>query len=71
MTSQTITIRGTAQDCWIIDRCSSDEAQAGWPALETDWFDEMEGRWIVAYNEAAHCPTVPYQFALRCPPIFC
>ncbi len=71
MTGQPFTIRGAANDCWIVDRFISDAAQALWQASEDDWFDVLEAHWIVAYSEVSICPKVPYQFVLRCPPIVC
>lgn len=74
MTSQTITMRGTVQDCWFVDRFSSDAANAVWQTIEDDWFDGLDAHWIVAYREFSGSevrPKVPYQFVLRCQPIIC
>ena len=69
MTGQLITIRGTASDCWIVDRISSDAAQTFWQTIEDDWFDLMDAHWITAYSEV--CLNVPYLFVMRCAPIVC
>ncbi len=71
MTGQPITIRGTANECWFVDRFSSDGPPACWQTLETDWFDVLDAHWIVAYSEVFNCPKVPYQFVVRCQPIVC
>lgn len=71
MTSQIMTIRGTASECWFVDRFSSDAAHACWQTIEDDWFDVIDAHWIVAYSEVFNCPQVPYPFVLRCQPIVC
>ena len=74
MTGQPITIRGTANECWFVDRCSSDGPLTCWQTLEADWFDVLDVHWIVAYSEFSGSevrPKVPYQFVLRCQPIVC
>ncbi len=71
MTSQIITIRGTTNECWFVDRCSSDGPPTCWQTLETAWFDVLDAHWIVAYSEVSACPKVPYQFVVRCQPIVC
>jgi hypothetical protein len=71
MSGQIITIRGTRTDCWFIDRFISDDAQPLCQSYEEEWFDVLAEHWIVAYSEVSTCPTVPFQFALRRPPIVC
>ena len=71
MTSQSITIRGTLKDCWVINRIFSDVLPNRQAAMEDTWFDVMAGLWIVTYKEVSNCPAVPYQFVLRCPPVVC
>ncbi|HEX4946121.1 MAG TPA: hypothetical protein VFZ34_05640 [Blastocatellia bacterium] len=74
MSGQTITIRGTASDCWYISRSSSDEAHVRWQSIEDAWFDALEMPWVMAYQKFSGpdvCPIVPYQFVLRCSPIVC
>jgi hypothetical protein len=71
MTSQTITIRGTANECWFVDRISRDDIQTAWQAEADDWFDVLGARWIVAYSEVSPRPKVAYQFVVRCQPIVC
>jgi hypothetical protein len=71
MTSQTITIRVTANECWFVDRISRDDRQPLWKAEVNDWFDVLGARWMVAYSEVSPCLKVPYQFVVRCQPIEC
>jgi hypothetical protein len=71
MTSQTITIRGTASDCWVVNRIGYDTPQVLWQTIEDDWFDVMDAYGVVAYSEAAFCPTVAYQFVWRGQPLAC
>ena len=71
MTSQSITIRGTLKDCWVINRIFSDVLPNRQAAMEDTWFDVMAGLWIVTYKEVSNCPAVPYQFVLRSPPVVC
>ncbi len=71
MTSQTITLRGTDNDFWVVNRTSSDARHPLWQDLDDDWFDVMDAYGVVAYSEASFCPTVAYQFVVRCAPIVC
>ena len=74
MSGQVITIRGTHNDCWIVNRYISDAAQGSRLSCEEEWFDFLAAHWTVAYqeflgSEVSLGPKV--QFVLRRAPIVC
>lgn len=71
MTIQSITICGTVNDCWVINRFGSDVLPPRRQTIEDDWFDVMAALWIEGYKDISDWPQLPYQFVLRCRPIVC
>lgn len=74
MSGQIIIIRGTSNDCWIVNRYVGDEARNRHQSFEEEWFDLLAEHCAMAYqefpvNEVSGCPTV--QFFSRRTPIVC
>ena len=74
MSGQVITIRGTHNDCWIVNRYISDDAQGTRQSFEEEWFDFLAAHCTVVYQEFVSSEVAvgpKFQFVLRRAPIVC
>ncbi|MBS1809686.1 MAG: hypothetical protein JST84_16110 [Acidobacteria bacterium] len=74
MSGQVITIRGTSNDCWIVNRYVGDAARNQHQSFEDDWFDLLAEHCVIDYqeffdSEVLGCPTI--QFFSHRSPIVC